>query len=865
MYASPAISPARLGLIASCLGLLLWAVGYAQGAALSADQPAPPAAALAIARDGKALVPIVIAPVASDATKAVAAELAEYLGRVTGGRFEVQAGDGAAGPCIVLGTLAQFPQADLVEPLEIRNGHDGKEAYAIRTEPGRVLLLGATDLGASHAAYRFLEMVGCRWFFPAKEWEVIPSIPQLAFGQNEISRPVILSRTIGYGCGFLRDGKNGAERGRGRNEYEAWCRHNLMASSLKTHSGHMWRLVINKNKAEFDQHPEYYALVDGQRREGGKFEVANPVVRKMVVDFVLNAFRKDPDRVMQSVEPADGKNQSESPESKALGTFSDQVFGLANEVARAVQKEYPGKMVGLLAYGWHSDPPAFDMEPNVYVQMTVGFTYSQFTDQERMDLWATKCRNLGFYEYYSVFPWDLDRLPGGRAANLSYLQSSIRMYAQRHAIAVNAESSNNWGVHGLGYYVANRLMWNPEANVEALVTDFLEKAFGPAAPAMRRYYARFDHGNKTLWSKHELAMAFRDVAEAAQLAKDCPDVLARLDHLKQYLHYNHLYWKMDHTKNKDERKALTLAILTHSYRTRYTNMNHWEAIRQLWTGKAAEQFGEPTWDFRDPSPNKPWEVQAPVTHEETEENFRQGLAHFQPQLVTPRTFSEDLVPVQFAGAPAIASTQSWQNELPRYAFYSVAGEPLQMDFQVGIMPNSEEKGEPRYTISDSKGTPITQGRLSLQEKEHHLVIKVPHAGLYYLTISKSGGGWQIDVAADRPACMVVAKDWNIRALARLQDLYFYVPRGTRQIEYLWQGGPHKVFGPEGKLVLASEADGEFVIVPVPPGQDGQVWHLSVTGVRRLWFFNVPNYLAASPNALLIPREVAKADELSIRQ
>ena len=43
-------------------------------------------------------------------------------------------------------------------------------------------LIGATDLGAAHAAFRFLESVGCRWFFPAREWEVVPSRPTLTVG-----------------------------------------------------------------------------------------------------------------------------------------------------------------------------------------------------------------------------------------------------------------------------------------------------------------------------------------------------------------------------------------------------------------------------------------------------------------------------------------------------------------------------------------------------------------------------------------------------------------------------------------------------------------------------------------------------------
>ncbi len=101
-------------------------------------------AELPLAADGKALVPVVISEKASPATKQVAAELADYLGRITGAKFEVVTGDGTKG--IVLGTLAEFPAPALTGALAIRDTFDGREAFAIRTEPARVLLVGATDL-----------------------------------------------------------------------------------------------------------------------------------------------------------------------------------------------------------------------------------------------------------------------------------------------------------------------------------------------------------------------------------------------------------------------------------------------------------------------------------------------------------------------------------------------------------------------------------------------------------------------------------------------------------------------------------------------------------------------------------------------
>src|SRR6187399_1917196 len=125
---------------------ILFALLFAPLAAL------PAASAIQLASEGQALQPVIISATASEATKVVATELADYLGRISGAKFEVQTGDGSRG--IVLGTLAEFPNPSLASALEIRNNYDGKESFAIRSEAQRLLLIGATDLGASHAAFR---------------------------------------------------------------------------------------------------------------------------------------------------------------------------------------------------------------------------------------------------------------------------------------------------------------------------------------------------------------------------------------------------------------------------------------------------------------------------------------------------------------------------------------------------------------------------------------------------------------------------------------------------------------------------------------------------------------------------------------
>jgi hypothetical protein len=811
---------------------------------------------LLLADAGKALQPIVVSPKASSRVKAVADEVAGFLTRITGATFQVEVDDGSRG--IVLGTLAEFPDPALAGPLAIRNGFDGREAFAIRTEPNRVRLVGATDLGASHAAFAFLEAIGCRWFFPAPEWEAIPSIPTLRVNVHMDDRPAIPARRIWYGYGFFEHGP----QAKAVKDYEAWARRNRMAQSFGVNAGHAWQTIIDDHRALFAAHPEYRAL-NGGKRQGEQLCVSNPAVRKIAVDWALDYLRKNPSAEMVSMDCSDGDGQCECPECKRMGSVSDRVFGLANEAARAVAETHPGKMVGILAYNEHCEPPSFALELNVHVQLTAGFIRGRYRFDELLELWPKKCKNLGLYEYFSVWLWDFDRLPGGNGANVARMKTQIPRYAAHGATSLDCESGNNWGLHGRGYYVAQKLMWNPNADVDAILGDFYSKAFGPAAAPIKRYYERFDPGNQPLMSEHLLALGFRDVEEASRLAGGRADVQARLDHLKQYLRYVHLRWLVDREADKAKKKGLTLAALTHAYRTRYSYMNHWEAIRQGWTGEAAKEFGEPTWSFNKPV-KQLWAVDRPYSREETETAFREGLEYFKTETIDEQSFSDDLVPVAFpTNAPPAESVQTYQYGL-RYSLYCIGGEPLSLTVTPGTIAWYRDRAPARWSIADATGKRIAHGELPLDGKPHAIDVKVPKAGRYDFECDDSGAGWQIKVAAGKPASIALERGRTFHHAGWMQPMHFYVPKGTKELQYYWAGGPHWVHGPDGGKLKRVETSGKFVRVPVPAGADGKTWSFSELALGHLWFFNAPNRLAATPASLLIPKELADRDGLQRR-
>jgi hypothetical protein len=105
----------------------------------------------------------------------------------------------------------------------------------------------------------------------------------------------------------------------------------------------------------------------------------------------------------------------------------------------------------------------------------------------------------------------------------------------------------------------------------------------------------------------------------------------------------------------------------------------------------------------------------------------------------------------------------------------------------------------------------------------------------------------------------------------MHDMYFYVPKGTKEINYYyrraaWQfGGAHQFTDPSGKIVKEVAVDGDYVTVPVPAGTDGKVWKIGgpAFGLGYFRFFDVPNYFSPNPNKMLLPKDVVLQDKLKV--
>jgi hypothetical protein len=108
------------------------------------------------------------------------------------------------------------------------------------------------------------------------------------------------------------------------------------------HTGHAYGGIIRRNQEAFDQHPEYLALVNGERG-GSKFCISNEGLRELVVRDAVEQIRRNPQRDSVSLDPSDGGGWCECEACREMGNVSDRVVLLANEAAKAINQLGHGK------------------------------------------------------------------------------------------------------------------------------------------------------------------------------------------------------------------------------------------------------------------------------------------------------------------------------------------------------------------------------------------------------------------------------------------------------------------------------------------------------------------------------------------
>jgi hypothetical protein len=266
----------------------------------------------------------------------------------------------------------------------------------------------------------------------------------------------------------------------------------------------------------FDQHRDWFALINGKRkrpkpgRQGQQLCTSNPELIEEMARRVVKMFDDNPSLDVLALAPQDGGgfcqcdscaalDEQRPPEKAWHATYSNRLAIFNNEVAKSVARKHPDKIIKVGAYAMYLRVPLdADYRPAPNLAIQVCHTYScnshpiasktcpgntkYFRDE--LEHWAKIANHLYIYEYYNKGAW------GG----LPYHQVHLIREDMPYYHGLGAEgfytqgAGARWSACGLNHYVAAKLAWDVDLDVDRILDDFYQKFYGEAAEPMRDYW-----------------------------------------------------------------------------------------------------------------------------------------------------------------------------------------------------------------------------------------------------------------------------------------------------------------------------------------------------------------------------------------
>lgn len=303
--------------------------------------------AATLVRDGKATSVIVLPAEPNESETLAAEELAAHLEKISGAKLEsvnvsddeldrfIRSSRKTATVPILLGRTALGRLENKIREVSSLDG-----TFALEVRPDRVSITGLSS-GTVFGVYELLEQIGVRWFMPGELGTVIPSAKTVEVAAQEtVQVPSFAGRYFQM---------NGAPAD--------WLRRVRCGGVPQFPSAHG---LPGLGRRVFNEHPEYFALVDGERSPR-QHCLSNPDVLKIVVDEIKKRVAKNPDQRVIGLGPNDGGGFCQCEDCRKLdgGDFdpfsgepsvTDRYIWFFNRVLDRLRDDHPDLKLGFYIY-----------------------------------------------------------------------------------------------------------------------------------------------------------------------------------------------------------------------------------------------------------------------------------------------------------------------------------------------------------------------------------------------------------------------------------------------------------------------------------------------------------------------------------
>ena len=413
---------------------------------------------------------IVCAPTASESERYAAKEFQKLFQEMTGALLPVVDNAPADAAAVWIGPDAVARSG---QPSDRRAL--GEETLRIRVGPKAVCIDGGRPRGTLYGVYEFFEeLCGARFLTFDHTWFAERAAERrIPFGTHTVD-PTFAFRWSYYG-----------ENNR-YPDFAARLRVNTVSDDPKLGGRTGYRLVSHNvaylvPPAKFGQeHPEYYALVSGQRRlemggGGPQLCMSNPELVEVVANAVLEAIRKNPTARNINIAQMDNSSFCTCANCAAIdareGSHAGATLALVNAVAERIEKTNPEMLISTYAYDYTRKPPkTIKPRRNVMIQLcsieccdfhaiddpSCPLNRSFCDDMAR---WKKISKNLFIWHYNTNFKGYLLPFP-----NLRSIGRSVDYFARNNGRGVFMQAAGNGfstELSDLRNYVMARCLWKP--------------------------------------------------------------------------------------------------------------------------------------------------------------------------------------------------------------------------------------------------------------------------------------------------------------------------------------------------------------------------------------------------------------------
>jgi hypothetical protein len=433
--------------------------------------------------------------------------LQDYVKRISGATLPIASDDSRKieGGEILIGNVNRPG----VPGLSLQNL--GKDGLHISNTGKELIITGGAERGVLYGVYTFLEQyLGCRKYSAAVT--VVPKQKSIILSTIDVTQTPAFSYREELYPANARDP-----------EYMAW--HKLDSHYGLPDTGNKWGSWVHtfntllSTKEYGESHPEYFSFYDGQRhpennmrgRPEAQLCLSNPDVLEIVCKNLQASIEQNPTAIYWSVSQNDNVNYCRcdgcakldstyaayEPGSIMYGTHVNEYYsplgmGSLLTFINKVAERFPDKIISTLAYQYTRVPPK-DLVPreNVNIMLCSIESIRNVTLEEGdpafcKDLvgWTKLTNNIIIWDYVVQFRNLISPFP-----NIHTLQPNLKFLRDNGVSAIFEQGSPETGgeFHELKAYLIAKLMWNPDADVNKIVDDFLSGYYGDAAPMIREY------------------------------------------------------------------------------------------------------------------------------------------------------------------------------------------------------------------------------------------------------------------------------------------------------------------------------------------------------------------------------------------